>query len=363
MWYLRRLRWWLQNRFYRLRALLKRWWQGLGIGVALWKLAGVGKIIGLGKIVKMAWMLGSMLLFVWFFALSYGWAFAAGLGALIFVHEMGHALAALLVGMEVSLPIFIPFLGAFISLKRVPKSAVEEAFIGAGGPVAGTLATLVCLGIYFSTLHPLWLGLAYTGAFMHLFNLLPIAPLDGGRMVAPLSRWVWYPMLPLALFGGLYTGNFLLLLIVWFGLSELQRTWGPGAREYFQATLVQRLVAALVYFGLLGLNALVFWVILTLDHAQNLGAPDLSEGRMTWQAAALITAVLTVGYATWQWWQQRRRAQVHAAIRQVNPRLARLKALRLYRVLGVRYGKRWRIRYRGPRTAGTGSMRPSGRLL
>jgi Zn-dependent protease len=25
----------------------------------------------------------------------------------------------------------------------------------------------------------------------HLFNLLPVSPLDGGRIVAAISRWLW----------------------------------------------------------------------------------------------------------------------------------------------------------------------------
>lgn len=351
MWYIRRLRWWLQDRFHRFKSSFKRWWSKVGAGALLYKYLGVGKVIGLGKIAKMAWMLGSMLLFVWTFAVSQGWPFALGLGLLLFLHEMGHALAAAMVGMEVSLPIFIPFMGAFISMRRNPKNAVEEAVVGAGGPVLGTLATLACLVLYQLRGNPLYLGLAYIGAFMHLFNLIPVAPLDGGRMVAPLSRWVWYPTLPLALFAGLYFGNFLLLLVVWFGLAELRRTRGPEAAVYFRATGWQRLWAALVYFGLLGLNLWIFWMVLRL---QEFADVDLSEGQMSWPAALILTVVLTAGYVGYQIWQRRREAERQAAMLAampvVDPRLVRLRALRIYRRLGSGYGRRWRMVYRGPRS-------------
>ena len=54
------------------------------------------------------------------YALIWGWYFAAGLVGLIFVHELGHYLEARRQGLDVSLPVFIPFLGAYVALRNVP---------------------------------------------------------------------------------------------------------------------------------------------------------------------------------------------------------------------------------------------------
>ena len=69
--------------------------------------------------------------------------------------------------------------------------AAAEARVGLAGPVLGTLATLVPLGIWLATGNEFWQALAYVGFFLNLFNLLPVLPLDGGRAMAALSPWVW----------------------------------------------------------------------------------------------------------------------------------------------------------------------------
>ena len=67
------------------------------------------------------------------------------------------------------------------------NDAAAEARVGLAGPVLGTLATLVPLGIWLATGEDFWRALAYIGFFLNLFNLLPVLPLDGGRAMAALS--------------------------------------------------------------------------------------------------------------------------------------------------------------------------------
>ena len=63
--------------------------------------------------------------------------------------------------------------------------------MGIAGPVAGTIGALVCYGLYLKT-GLKFLGIAaYAGFLMNLFNLLPIPPLDGGRVTAAVSPWIW----------------------------------------------------------------------------------------------------------------------------------------------------------------------------
>src|SRR6266496_5017160 len=67
-----------------------------------------------------------------------GWWFGIGLILLLFVHEMGHVLEAKRQGLPVTAPLFIPFLGAAIQMKRMPQSAWHEALNGIAGPILGS---------------------------------------------------------------------------------------------------------------------------------------------------------------------------------------------------------------------------------
>ncbi|AEI45303.1 site-2 protease family protein [Paenibacillus mucilaginosus] len=133
----------------------------------------------------------SMLISVGAYALIYPWQFAVGFVLLLLVHEMGHVFAARQKGLPVSAPMFIPFLGALISMKRHPRDAATEAYVAIGGPVLGTVGALAAygLGIYLDS--PLFYSLAYVGFLLNLLNLLPIHPLDGGRISTAVTRWLW----------------------------------------------------------------------------------------------------------------------------------------------------------------------------
>src|ERR1019366_2725702 len=133
-------------------------------------------------------MLVSIVVYSWYFG---DWRFAAGFVLLILVHEMGHVIANKYYGLSASPPIFIPFVGAVINLRQRPQNAKVEGIVGIAGPVAGTIGALVCYALYLRTGLP-FLGIAaYAGFLMNLFNLLPIPPLDGGRVTAAVSPWIW----------------------------------------------------------------------------------------------------------------------------------------------------------------------------
>ena len=87
---------------------------------------------------------GTMLLSVLMYAWIYGWRYAVGFIGLLVVHEMGHYIAARQKGLDVGLPTFIPFVGAWIELKDLPHDAQTEAYVGLGGPLLGTVGATVC---------------------------------------------------------------------------------------------------------------------------------------------------------------------------------------------------------------------------
>ena len=95
---------------------------------------------------------------------------------LLLVHEMGHVIQLRREGIDAGAPMFIPFLGALVAMKELPKDAAAEARVGLAGPVLGSLAALVPLAIYAAGGSDLFLALAFVGFLLNLFNLLPGAP-------------------------------------------------------------------------------------------------------------------------------------------------------------------------------------------
>lgn len=153
------------------------------------------------------------------YALLFPWGFAVGLVFMLLIHEIGHVLAARRKGLPVSAPVFIPFLGALINMKRHPRDAETEAYIAIGGPVLGTLGALAVfvLGLNFreewGQTAELLLVIAQVGFFLNLINLLPIHPLDGGRISVAVTRWLWAAGLVGGLIVIVYLRSFLFFVI------------------------------------------------------------------------------------------------------------------------------------------------------
>jgi Zn-dependent protease len=221
----------------------------------------------LGKVTLTA---GTMVLSVAVYATIWGWPYAAGFVLLIFAHEMGHFVAARQRGLAVGAPVFIPFVGAWIALKEMPMSVETEAYIAIAGPIAGTLAAFA---VYFygrNTGQGLYLALAYAGFFLNLFNLLPLSPLDGGRITAILSPRIWFVGVPLLLGMMLYQPSPMLVVIAVLAIPHVLHAWrGESPRpDYYTVSAETRLEYAVMYLGLAILLALMTYRL----HAELSGA-------------------------------------------------------------------------------------------
>jgi Zn-dependent protease len=114
------------------------------------------------------------------YALIFGWKFAVGFVLLIFIHELGHFVEAKREGLSPKLPVFIPFLGAYVQYTRGnPWQTVRVAI---AGPILGGAAAAVCLAIAQSNDSRLLYALAYSGFFLNLFNMIPFGIFDGGAV-------------------------------------------------------------------------------------------------------------------------------------------------------------------------------------
>ncbi|PIQ28311.1 site-2 protease family protein [bacterium (Candidatus Blackallbacteria) CG17_big_fil_post_rev_8_21_14_2_50_48_46] len=199
----------------------------------------------------------SMGVMIWFESLRFGPAFGVGFVILLLLHELGHYGMARYLGLDVSTPVFIPFVGAFISMKETPENVEIEAWVAIAGPILGSLAAALCLVFYALSQERLFLSLAYIGFFLNLFNLLPVRPLDGGRITGALSPWLWGAGLVFLLFLILTVFHSpLLILILVLGISEFYGWWKGENRAYFEISQAKRTQFAVGYFGLVALLTL-----------------------------------------------------------------------------------------------------------
>lgn len=212
-------------------------------------------LFGLLKLGKVGGTLVTMLISLGAYSLIFGWRFALGFIALILVHEMGHFLAARQRALPVSAPTFIPFVGAWIELKDQPMDVETEAYVASAGPFLGTVAATL---VYFWGSHTgsgLLLAVAYSGFFLNFFNLIPLPPLDGGRMTAILSPRIWFVGAPLMIGLMLYRPSPLLLLIAIASLPALRKAWNfdpadPENQAYYSVPAAMRVEYGVFYLGL-----------------------------------------------------------------------------------------------------------------
>ena len=93
-----------------------------------------------------------------------GWPFAVSLLGILLAHELGHYIVGRIQGIKVTLPYFIPFpfsafgtMGAFISMKEIPKNKKHLLTLGIAGPLIGLLVTIpvLMIGLNLSTVGPI----------------------------------------------------------------------------------------------------------------------------------------------------------------------------------------------------------------
>ena len=176
------------------QGTMGRWAAKLGpLGVILWKfkviaLVVLGKakliLLGLTKLTTLTTMLASLGVY-W---AMYGWKFGLGLLLSIYIHEMGHVFELRRFGIAASAPVFLPGFGALVMLKQRPATPGQDARVGLAGPVWGLATACLCYGLFLLTKAPFWAALARFGAWINLFNLIPVWQLDGSRGFAALTR-------------------------------------------------------------------------------------------------------------------------------------------------------------------------------
>ena len=177
-------------------------------------------------------------------------AFVVALFGSIVLHELGHALMARQYGIGTA-DITLYLFGGVARLERMPRSAGPELLIALAGPAVNLAIVLALMGAIglsgFLGLPPAEFleVVLYLNIGLGLFNLLPVFPMDGGRVVrallsGPLGRVrateaAAFLGRALAIVGGVYflmNGMYqavILALFVYFaGTMELQQVRAEG---------------------------------------------------------------------------------------------------------------------------------------
>ena len=252
-------------------------------GIAAGILAFLGLIIG-----KLQWILLALLKVkgLWItivttgvtallYAQLFGWAFALGIVLLILIHESGHLVVARVIGLPVTLPVMIPFLGAFVSMRQQPRTVAQESVMAIGGPVLGSIAAGLCYLGYLlmpqTSTGQLLQALAYFGFLINLFNLVPVTPLDGGRVLSLLSKWfnvagllIAAGLLLFEIQAGTHVSPVLFLVVLFGAFSTFQRFRSTQLNPAYYAVDGQtKLVIGSLYLALL---LALGWGMLSTSH-------------------------------------------------------------------------------------------------
>ena len=205
------------------------------------------KIPALTTLVSLAISFGS-------YAVFWGPWYAFSLVLMILVHEMGHVVEIRRQGMQATAPVFIPFLGAAIFQRSHPTDAMKQAQIGIAGPIAGTIGATAAFVLYGSTHSNVLLSWALIGFFINLFNLLPFGMLDGGWIMAAVSKWFQVLGLIALAAAVFFLGlNFVAIVVILFGIPTAIERFRNDQSPYYRSVPVRaRLAMAAAWLFLTG---------------------------------------------------------------------------------------------------------------
>ena len=121
------------------------------------------------------------------YAFLFTWQFAVIIVGMLIIHECGHLRCMKHYGMKTRGIYLIPLLGAAAVAEDDFPSRRAEATIALAGPLTGAVLAAGTGLVYFATRNGAFAAAAAWMALINLFNLLPVVPLDGGRVVKSIT--------------------------------------------------------------------------------------------------------------------------------------------------------------------------------
>jgi Zn-dependent protease len=143
---------------------------------------------------------------------------------------------------------FIPGIGAMVRLHQYPATPREDARVGLAGPLWGLGAALAVWGLHLAFHSPILAAIAQVGAWINLFNLVPVWQLDGGRgfrALARRERWLVVAVIALAWF--LTEESLLILLLL---AAVFQAASGTAPERSDRRAVLEYVLLVLALSGL-----------------------------------------------------------------------------------------------------------------
>jgi Zn-dependent protease len=143
----------------------------------------LGKLLKATKFLKFGLAAASFITY----SMMFTWKFAILILIALAFHESGHVWAMRKMGIKTKGFYFIPFLGAAAIAEESYKTYGQNSFIALMGPVWGLGLSMASCAAYYATGNPIFAAAAGWMAFINIFNLFPVNPLDGGQVVRSIA--------------------------------------------------------------------------------------------------------------------------------------------------------------------------------
>jgi Zn-dependent protease len=207
---------------------------------------------------------GSFAVTIVAYATRYPLGVVTGFVGITLIHEIGHAVAIRAKGLRAGFMVFIPFIGGAVTLKDQPRSVFDDAIIGLAGPFFGTMASLAVLQAYKWTSDPVYLLIAFLGFALNLINMVPIGMLDGGRISAAISKWMWVLGGGVIVYKVIDQPNPLTIIIAVLAAFQVYASIEREKSDprFYEITGSQRAAIAVLYFALVIFLGHQFWMTL-----------------------------------------------------------------------------------------------------
>lgn len=211
------------------------------------------------------------------FSVLLGWQVGLIFVGLLVLHELGHLISFRLIGQPWGKIIFLPFLGG-VAVSRVPHLRLADdafcAIMGAGLSIIALVpAVLVSLyDIGSPGFQSVAFVMAAIAGALNLLNLLPVFPLDGGRVLRAVLQSLLPDHVRTSMFftavavaaGGVYFQNPVLAAIAVVAFFQSTRL-GPARHDIEPMNGAGAAVMCMAYLSLTaahGLALLSFWPML-----------------------------------------------------------------------------------------------------
>jgi Zn-dependent protease len=190
---------------------------------------------------KLSWLL-SPLISIGFYAMLWGWPFAFAIMLLLIIHEMGHWVWMKALGLEPKPIVFLPGVGAYVAMTKLPPDEATHAWVALAGPLVGGVGSAVLYWLGVNSGDDWLIAAGSTGFFLNLLQLVPAKPLDGGFVIHAVSKWFLIPGTVLLVVLALSFHSFLLLIIAGFSVFSLvqqfRQSKQPQLPPEFKRTVV-----------------------------------------------------------------------------------------------------------------------------